>query len=73
MNASKSFRNFSHTFRYSGSTLKAMSDVIIIRAFIWPGMCASGVLGASGSVGVHCSAPAGLLTCFHSYLKRLVR
>ncbi len=63
---SKSARKRSHTARYSGSTFRAMSEVIIMSGFICPGTCASGVFGASGSVGVHCSAPAGLFVCSQS-------
>ena len=71
--ASKSPRNFSHTARYSGSTFSAMSVVIIISGFIWPGTWASGVRGASASLGVHCRAPAGLLVCTHSWPNRFSR
>src|SRR5262245_10840919 len=57
-----------------GSTRNARSVVNIIGAWRFVGSCASGtVSAAAGSVGVHCDAPAGLFTSFHSYSRRLSR
>ena len=47
--------------RNSGSAMSAMSVVAIIGGFFLPSTCASGTSScASGSLGFHCFAPAGL-------------
>jgi hypothetical protein len=50
-----------------------MSLVIIISGCSTPSRWASGVLGAAGSFGVHCEAPAGLWVGSHSWPKRFSR
>src|SRR6266550_6142458 len=51
-----------------------MSVVSIIGACRFDGSCASGTVPwASGSLGVHCFAPAGLVVNSQSYLNRLSR
>src|SRR5919205_1595194 len=58
---------------YVGSSFNARSVVSIIGAWRFDGSCASGTVpSASGSVGVHCFAPAGLVVSCQSYLNRLL-
>src|ERR1700738_307106 len=57
-----------------GSTRSARSVVSIIGACRFDGSCASGTVSlASGFLGVHCFAPAGLVVSSHSYLNRFSR
>src|SRR5262245_66163126 len=50
------------------------SVVSIIGAWRLDGSCASGTVPwASGFLGFHCLAPAGLMVSSHSYLKRFSR
>src|SRR5918993_5871509 len=57
-----------------GSILSARSVVNIIGACRFVGSCASGTVPcASGFLGVHCLAPAGLVVSSHSYLNRFSR
>ena len=50
-----------------GSTFSARSEVNIIGACRFDGSCASGTVPwASGFVGVHCFAPAGLVVSSQS-------
>src|SRR5947209_16614412 len=59
---------------YFGSASIAMSDVSIIGACRFDGSCASGTVPlASGFLGFHCFAPAGLVVSSHSYLVRFSR
>ena len=54
--------------RYSGSTLKAMSAVVIIVGTRLPGVCAAGARVSGGlPTGCHCLAPAGLRTSSYSW------
>src|SRR5918998_3195097 len=54
-----------------GSNLSARSVVNIMGACRLLGSCASGTVPfASGFLGVHCLAPAGLVVSSHSYLNR---
>src|SRR5207244_3646331 len=57
-----------------GSTFSARSVVSIIGACRFDGSCASGTVPwASGFLGVHWFAPAGLVVSSQSYLNRLSR
>src|SRR5687767_1705470 len=57
-----------------GSTLSARSVVSIAGACRLLGSCASGTVPwASGFLGVHCFAPAGLVVSSQSYRKRFSR
>src|ERR671916_1671158 len=57
-----------------GSNLNARSVVNIMGACRLLASCASGTVPrASGFLGVHCLAPAGLVVSSHSYLNRFSR
>src|ERR687885_2991732 len=57
-----------------GSTFSARSVVSIMGACRFDGSCASGTVPwASGFLGFHCFAPAGLVVSSQSYLYRLSR
>src|SRR5205823_10105129 len=59
---------------YCGSARSAMSEVSIIGACRLDGSCGSGTVPlASGFLGFHCQAPAGLFVSSHSYLNRFSR
>ena len=64
----------SRSARRSGPSSAHRSVVSIIGACRFDGSCASGTVPwASGFLGVHCFAPAGLVVSSHSYLNRLSR
>src|ERR671921_1856309 len=57
-----------------GSTFSARSVVSIVGECRLEGSCASGTVPwASGFLGFHCFAPAGLVVSSHSYLNRFSR
>ncbi|MDT4862704.1 hypothetical protein FQZ97_973730 [compost metagenome] len=58
-------------FSYVGSMRMPMSAVVMVGTWRLLGSCASGAVAASGFLGFHWWAPAGLLVSTHSLPNRV--